>query len=100
MDETMSATHARIHFGEVLRRVTERQQRIIVERAGEPLAVILSLAEYRHLTESAGAEDWQQLLRRTHEQLRSDLGERTLPPVEQIIREMREERDEHIVAVR
>ena len=41
MEQTMTATHARIHFGEVLRRVAKGGHRIIVERAGRPQAVIL-----------------------------------------------------------
>lgn len=100
MDEVISATYARTHFGDVLRRLAERQARIVVERSGEPTAVILSVAEYQRLTQAAGEEGWRQLLRQTHQQLRTDLGERTLPPPEQIIRRLREERDEQILAVR
>ena len=47
MEQTIAATHARIHFGEVLRKVAKGGHRIIVERAGRPQAVILSIIEYQ-----------------------------------------------------
>jgi len=49
MEQTMTATHARIHFGEVLRKVAKGGHRIIVERAGRPQAVMLSVSEYERL---------------------------------------------------
>jgi prevent-host-death family protein len=36
MKRTVSATQARIHFGELMRRVVESQEPIIVERGGKP----------------------------------------------------------------
>jgi prevent-host-death family protein len=35
MGRTMSATDARVHFGEVMRHVVERGESVIVERGGE-----------------------------------------------------------------
>ena len=46
--ERISATEARIHFGEILRKVTE-QGPVLVERRGQPQVVILSAADYRKL---------------------------------------------------
>lgn len=48
MTTKMSATEARVHFGEVLRRV-QNNETIIVERGGKPKAVILSIPEYEKL---------------------------------------------------
>jgi len=45
----MTATHARIHFGEVLPKVAKGGHRIIVERAGWPQAVMLSVSECERL---------------------------------------------------
>ena len=39
MTKTVSATEARVHFGELLRGVTERGDTYLVERSGTPLAV-------------------------------------------------------------
>jgi len=46
-EQTMTATHARIHFGQVLPKVAKGGHRIIVERAGRPQALILSIPEYQ-----------------------------------------------------
>ncbi len=45
----MSATEARVHFGELMRRVVEGQEPVIVERGGKPKVVVLSVAEYERL---------------------------------------------------
>ena len=37
-------------------------------------------------------EDWQELVRQAREQVRADLGERDLPPPEDVLRETRKER--------
>ena len=49
MESRMSATEARRHFGELLRRVIEDQTPVIVERGGKPHVVFLPLAEYERL---------------------------------------------------
>jgi len=99
MDQVVTATHARIHFGEILRRVVEGQQRIIVERAGQPAAVILSVAEYERLKAARQPDDWHELLLQARERVRAELGERQLPNADEIIRAVREERDEYLVAL-
>ena len=50
MSKTMSATEARIHFGELMRHVTEQKEPVFVERAGKPQVVVISVAEYEQLT--------------------------------------------------
>jgi len=39
-------------------------------------------------------EDWRELVRRAREQVRADLGERDLTPPEDVLREVRKEREE------
>ena len=46
---TVSATEARIHFGEMLRIVKENGGPIVVERAGEPEAALISIDDLREL---------------------------------------------------
>jgi prevent-host-death family protein len=101
MGRVISATEARIHFGELMREVVENQQPVIVERGGKPQVVVLSINEYENLLAGqAQREDWRTLLAQAHERIRADLGDRKLPPPEEIIREMREERDAQLMDLR
>lgn len=43
---TMPATQARVHFGEVLRRVHSGREHVIVEKDGLEIAAILGRADY------------------------------------------------------
>jgi prevent-host-death family protein len=96
MEQTVSATEARIHFGELMRRVVERGEPVIVERGGKPEVVVVSIAEYERLRANKNG-DWLQRVDEVREQIRQELGDRTLPPPEDIIREMREERDAQLL---
>ena len=101
MGRVITATEARIHFGELMREVVENQQPVIVERGGKPQVVVLSIDEYETLLAGqAQREDWRSLLAQAHEHIRADLGGRQLPPPEEIIREMRKERDAQIMDLR
>jgi len=66
MATTISATEARIHFGELMRRVVERGEPVIVERGGKPEVVVLSIAEYERLRTSQ-TSDWRTALNVAHE---------------------------------
>jgi len=46
---TVTATEARVHFGEMLRIVREQGGPVIVERAGEPEAALISIDDLREL---------------------------------------------------
>ena len=54
----------------------------------------------RLLTRQQEQDDWRQLVRQAREQIQAELGERELPPPEEVIRRMREERDERLLAIR
>src|SRR5262245_4332821 len=100
MNRVVSATEARVHFGELLRRVVEDEEPVIVERGGKPQAVVLSLASYERLLagDTLEQEDWWTALERVRNLIQAELGDRELPPVEDVIREMREERDAQLDA--
>jgi prevent-host-death family protein len=49
MQTVVSATEARIHFGEVMQDAVRRQQPIVVEKAGKPQVVILAYERYQQL---------------------------------------------------
>lgn len=99
MSRTMSATEARIHFGELMRHVTEQNEPVFVERAGKPQVVVISVAEYENLLAQRASNNWQDTFYKITE-LSQTIKERRegvplADPVE-IIQEMREERSDHI----
>lgn len=100
MPATVSATEARVHFGELIRRVVEHREAVYVERGGRPQVVILAVSDYESLLAGGGSNDWLTRAREVREHLRAELGDRALLPVEDLIREMREERDERLDSLR
>ena len=98
MVRTVSATEARIHFGELLRRVVEEQTPVVVERGGKPQVVVLSIEEYDRLRRgNPEPHGWRAALARAHEQSRRGGGGRLNPQTEEVIRQMREERDAQLL---
>lgn len=99
MGRTVTATEARVHFGELMRRVVENEEAVVVEKGGEPKVVVLSVAEYERLHASQPApESWRDKLERAHEAIRADLNGRELPDITELFHDMREERDAQILA--
>lgn len=102
MNHTVSATQARIHFGELMRRAAETHQPIIVERDGQPQVVILSVEAYRRLREAQARPAWQDVLSQVRDfraRLQARRGGRPLLPPEEVIREIREERDARLTGL-
>ena len=100
MGQIVSATEARVHFGELMRRAVQTGEPIIVERDGKPIVVVLHVDEYERLVKGQQQADWRDLVRRAHAQVQEDLGGRPLPPPEQVLGQLREERDEQLLALR
>lgn len=92
---TISATEARIHFGDVLKRV-ENNETITVERGGHPKAVILSINEYKRLRAQEPDTDpvENRLLKVRERYLREAVNVHY--DVEGEIRRMREERSDEL----
>ena len=42
----VSALHARTHFGKLLRRVEDERRSLVIEKRGNPKAVLLSIRDY------------------------------------------------------
>jgi prevent-host-death family protein len=95
MEHIISATQARIHFGEVMRRA--RHGPVIVERDGVQEVVVISKHAYDQLTAATPQPGWRELLKKTHDQLRLELKGRLLPDPAEMIRLGREERDEQLL---
>jgi prevent-host-death family protein len=50
MPNIVSALTARTQLGQILRRVKSKNERFVVDRRGEPQAVIMSMSDYIDLT--------------------------------------------------
>jgi prevent-host-death family protein len=99
LERIVSATEARVHFGDLLRRVVERGERIIVARDGAPQVVILAVEEYERLRRPEGAAAWEAALARAAEVGAGIEGRRRgapLPEIADVIRAGREERDDQL----
>jgi len=94
MNRTISATEARVHFGEVMRKA--KSGPVIVERDGKADVVVISKQEYDRLVENVPKQDWWSMVEELHAKLRVELAGRTLPDPAEIIRQGREERDEQL----
>ncbi len=103
MEKTVSATEARVHFGEILRKVAEDEQVFIVERGGQPAAAVLPLATYRRLKARIRSGSWQETLeqaRALRERIAERRGGQPLPPPEDMIEEARRLRDDQLTDLR
>ena len=101
MERIVSATEARVHFGEMIQRVVDNKEIIIVERSGEPQIVLLSLGQYQRLKDAEQAQvDWRERVDKALEQIAQDLNGAELIPPEEIIRRMREDRDAQLMDLR
>jgi|GEM_PF-2135566 len=91
--ERVTATDARIHFGELMRKVIDQKEPIIVERARKPQVVIMALEQYTSLLANQKSEpDWRASLKQTHTLVREELADRKLTPSPaEIIHQAREE---------
>jgi prevent-host-death family protein len=96
MSDTLSATEARIHFGELLRKVRQTGRHVVVERAGKPSAVIMSIEEFEQLRAGGGERTALAALERAQQlgnTIRARSADQPLKPPEEVILEAREERD-------
>ena len=101
MERVVSATEARIHFGELMKQAVDSHEPIVVERGGKSHVVVLSVDEYERLLKGQRQQDnWQELVRQARAQIQADLGGRALPPPEEILAQIRKDRDEQILALR
>lgn len=96
MEHKVTATNARIHFGEVMRQVTEKGEPIIVERAGKPQVVIISVDAYEKMKAAQQQVSWQETLARAIQvgaRIKARRGGQPLTPPEDVVSQVREERD-------
>jgi prevent-host-death family protein len=100
MAHVVSATEARIHFGELMRQAVESHEAIIVERGGKPHVVVISMEEYERLRKGHRRDDWKELVQQARDQIEGYLGGHTLPRPEEVIEQARQGRDEQLLRAR
>jgi prevent-host-death family protein len=103
MEKTISATEARVHFGQWLRRVSEQNVTLLVEKAGKPEAVLLSVEAYERLQAGRQAREGSDALARARAVRESIRDRRAGVPVtapEDVIARLREERDDELAPLR
>ncbi len=94
--DRVTATEARVHFGEIYRRVTENDETIIIERNGRPGAVLISIEEYEALRGAPAAAGWLDAMRQSQHAFRPFFQKHPEFDVVETIRTMRDERSEQI----
>ncbi|MGH4015494.1 MAG: type II toxin-antitoxin system Phd/YefM family antitoxin [Pseudonocardiaceae bacterium] len=97
-ERRVSATEARVRFGELLDGVTDRHDVVFVERAGREVAVVVSVADWQAACQGR-ADKWARanaMLAEYHERLRAEGAIERLRDfdVEEAIRAGRDDRDE------
>lgn len=98
MVKVVSATEARVHFGDVTRRVEEQGEAVIVQRDGREVVAIIPIDAYRQYEEArATRRDWWHELEEIHRLLRAEIGDRPLPPADEVLAQLREERDAELL---
>ena len=96
MERVVNATEARVHFGELLRRVKEGDETVVVERGGVPQVVVVSIADYERLVARSTSGDWREIAGAVRGRVQEELRGKTVPSPEQLLHESREERDERL----
>lgn len=96
MERKVTATEARTHFGELMQSVINDQNPVIVEKSGKPQVVILSVDHYQKLQQDK-SNRWLSQLEDTHALIEQELDGKALPDAAEIIRQMREDRDEQLL---
>jgi prevent-host-death family protein len=97
-ERRVSATEARVRFGELLDGVTARHDVVFVERAGKEVAVVVSVEDWEAACASR-SDKWARanaMLAELHERLRAEGAIERLKDfdVEEAIRVGRDDRDE------
>ena len=61
--KSITATEARVHFGEVIKRAYTEREAVVVEKDGIPIVVILSFPQYEQLLQETRLARFERLSR-------------------------------------
>jgi prevent-host-death family protein len=81
----VSATEARVRFGEILGAVKNRGETVIVEKSGEPLAAVIPISEYRRMSRRGLSQEWWDRQGEIAEEIERNLAGRPYPDVRELI---------------
>jgi len=95
MLKTISATKARINFGDVMKQA--KIGPVIIERGGKAEVVILSKKAYDQLVAANAKTNLQKRFDDLHAKIRVELKGSKLPDLAEVIRQGREARDEQLL---
>lgn len=100
MERRVTATEARVRFGELLDGVISRHDVVFVERAGKEVAVVVSVEDWK-AAHASRSDKWTRAnarLAEYHERLHADAAADRLSDVdwEEEIRVGRDERDQQL----
>jgi len=95
MLKTISATKARIHFGDVMKQA--KIAPVIVERDGKAEVVVISKKAYDQLVAAKGQANLHKKIEDLHAKIRVELAGKSLTDPAELIRQGREERDEQLL---
>lgn len=87
MTNVISALTARTQLGQIIKRASERDERFVVGRRGEPKVIIMGLRDY--IKALAPAPQWLKAIRA--EAKRQGLNELTLRQINQEVRAVRKQ---------
>lgn len=94
MLKTISATKARINFGDVMKQA--KIAPVIVERGGKAEVVVLSKKAYDQLIAAKVNANVQKRIEALHKKIRAELAGKSLTDPAELIRQGRAERDEQL----
>lgn len=97
MKKTVTATEARVHFGELLRGIAEEADTYVVEKAGRPTVVVISFSEYQRLMNGKPKEGWEVLLEKAQKLFQETYRGTEPPDPVELINAGRQERDDAIL---
>lgn len=95
-NDHITATEAKVHFGEIYRRVAENDETIVVERNGKPGVVMMSVETFEALGGENSRPNWLEAARKSADAFRPFFEANPDFDIEQMIHDMRDERDEQI----
>ena len=99
MQVTVSATEARVHFGELMQDAVQHQQPIVVEKAGKPQVVIIAYDRYQQLVREEN-DEWRVLLAQGHAKVNTFRTGQELPSAVEMVDEGRRARNEELSDLR
>jgi prevent-host-death family protein len=93
----VSATEARVHFGELLRAVTEDAETLVIERFGQPIAVVLPFQQYQNLLSNQLMAHWEIRLEEARKLFQETYRGVEPPDPVELVNAGRQERDDAIL---